>query len=42
VRFLRTGTKRICHPVVGELDLSYETMELPGTAGVSDEANSAR
>lgn len=28
VRFHRTGTKRIHHPVVGELDLSYETMEL--------------
>jgi transcriptional regulator with XRE-family HTH domain len=28
VRFHRTGTKRIHHPVVGPLDLSYETMEL--------------
>src|SRR3982751_4088674 len=28
VRFHRTGTKDIHHPVVGELDLSYETMEL--------------
>jgi hypothetical protein len=28
VRFHRTGTKRIHHPVVGELDLSYESMEL--------------
>ena len=28
VRFHHTGTKHIQHPVVGELDLSYETMEL--------------
>src|SRR6478735_7430883 len=26
VRFHRTGTKRLHHPVVGELELSYETM----------------
>jgi transcriptional regulator with XRE-family HTH domain len=28
VRFHRTGTKRIHHPVVGDLDLVYESMEL--------------
>jgi transcriptional regulator with XRE-family HTH domain len=28
VRFHRTGTKRVHHPVVGPLELSYETMEL--------------
>jgi hypothetical protein len=28
VRFHRTGTKRIHHPIVGELALSYESMEL--------------
>jgi len=28
VRFHHTGTKRIHHPVVGELRVSYETMEL--------------
>jgi transcriptional regulator with XRE-family HTH domain len=28
VRFHRTGTKQIRHPVVGELDLRYESMEL--------------
>jgi len=28
VRFHHTGTKHIQHPVVGELDLRYETMEL--------------
>ena len=28
VRFHRTGTKQIHHPVVGDLDLVYESMEL--------------
>jgi hypothetical protein len=28
VRFHDTGTKRMHHPVVGDLMLSYETMEL--------------
>jgi hypothetical protein len=28
VRYHQTGTKRLRHPVVGELDLSYEVMEL--------------
>jgi hypothetical protein len=28
VRFHRTGTKHIQHPIAGELDLSYETFEL--------------
>jgi transcriptional regulator with XRE-family HTH domain len=35
VRFHRTGTKRIHHPVVGELDLSYEAMELSADDGLS-------
>jgi transcriptional regulator with XRE-family HTH domain len=35
VRFHRTGTKRIHHPVVGHLDLSYETMELSADDGLS-------
>ena len=30
VRFHRTGRKQLRHPVVGDLDLSYEAMELPG------------
>lgn len=30
VRFHRTGRKRLRHPVVGDLDLSFEAMELPG------------
>ena len=34
VRFHRTGTKRLHHPVVGELELSYEThgLSTPTTA----------
>ena len=35
VRFHRTGTKRIHHPVAGDLDLSYETMELSADDGLS-------
>jgi transcriptional regulator with XRE-family HTH domain len=35
VRFHRTGAKRIHHPVVGDLDLSYETMELSADDGLS-------
>jgi transcriptional regulator with XRE-family HTH domain len=33
VRFHRTGLKRIHHPVVGDLELSYEAMELPANPG---------
>ncbi|MFJ8794940.1 helix-turn-helix transcriptional regulator [Streptomyces sp. NPDC102462] len=29
------GTKRFRHPVVGDLDLVHETLELPGDAGLS-------
>jgi hypothetical protein len=35
VRFHRAGVKRILHPVVGELTLSYEAMELPADAGLT-------
>jgi transcriptional regulator with XRE-family HTH domain len=35
VRFHRTGTKRIHHPVVGELELSYETMEFSADDGLT-------
>jgi len=35
VRFHRTGAKRIQHPVVGALDLSYETMEIGADDGLS-------
>ena len=33
VRLHRTGFKRIHHPVVGDLELSYEAMELPANPG---------
>lgn len=33
VRFHRVGLKRIHHPVVGDLELSYEAMELPANPG---------
>ena len=33
VRFHQTGDKRLRHPVVGELELSYEVMELSADAG---------
>ena len=34
VRFHQTGVKRIHHPIVGDLDLTYETMELSADAGL--------
>ncbi|UOQ59707.1 helix-turn-helix transcriptional regulator [Leucobacter rhizosphaerae] len=33
VRFHRTGVKRINHPLVGDLDLTYEGMHLPDDPG---------
>jgi hypothetical protein len=35
VRFHQTGVKRLRHPVVGDLDLTYEVMELSAGAGVT-------
>jgi MmyB-like transcription regulator ligand binding domain len=35
VRFHQTGVKRLRHPVVGELELSYEVMELPADDGLT-------
>ena len=35
VRFHRTGRKRLHHPVVGDLDLSYETLSLDADDGLS-------
>jgi len=35
VRFHRTGTKRLYHPVVGELSVSYETLELTADPGLT-------
>jgi transcriptional regulator with XRE-family HTH domain len=34
VQFHRSGLKRLCHPVVGQLDLNYESMELPSEPGL--------
>ncbi|MER5183682.1 helix-turn-helix transcriptional regulator [Streptomyces sp. NPDC002896] len=34
VRLHRSGTKRLHHPVVGDLDLSYEGLELPSDPGL--------
>jgi transcriptional regulator with XRE-family HTH domain len=35
VRFHRTGTKRIHHPIVGELELSFETLALVADQGLA-------
>ena len=35
VRFHRTGLKRMHHPVVGDLDLTYEALELPADQGLT-------
>jgi hypothetical protein len=34
VRFHRTGSKRLRHPIVGELELSYETLTLDADDGL--------
>jgi transcriptional regulator with XRE-family HTH domain len=34
VRFHRTGVKRLHHPIAGDLELTYEAMELPADAGL--------
>jgi transcriptional regulator with XRE-family HTH domain len=34
VRFHRSGRKRLNHPEVGQLDLDFEAMELPGEPGL--------
>ncbi|CAH0142710.1 MULTISPECIES: helix-turn-helix transcriptional regulator [unclassified Microbacterium] len=34
VRYHRTGVKRINHPIVGELELTYEAFELPADPGL--------
>ena len=35
VRYHQTGTKRLHHPVVGDLELSYEVMELSADTGLT-------
>ncbi|MBZ4486579.1 helix-turn-helix transcriptional regulator [Microbacterium sp. cx-55] len=34
VKYHRSGIKRLHHPVVGDLDLNYESMELPSEPGL--------
>ena len=34
VRFHDTGSKRFRHPIIGELELTYETMQLAADAGL--------
>ncbi len=34
VAFHRNGVKRLRHPIVGDLDLDYQSMELPGEPGL--------
>jgi transcriptional regulator with XRE-family HTH domain len=41
VRFHRTGTKQFHHPDVGDLELSFEAMQLPGDDGLTLIAYSA-
>jgi transcriptional regulator with XRE-family HTH domain len=41
VRYHRTGIKHLHHPVVGELELTYEVMELPADAGLNISVYSA-
>ena len=41
VRYHRTGTKHLHHPVVGELELAYEVMDLPADAGLNISVYSA-
>ncbi|MGW4957377.1 MmyB family transcriptional regulator [Nonomuraea sp. NPDC004186] len=35
VQFHRSGRKRLRHPVVGRLDLDFESMELPSEPGLT-------
>jgi transcriptional regulator with XRE-family HTH domain len=41
VRFHRSGTKRLHHPLVGDLTLAYESLALPADPGLSIVAYSA-
>jgi len=41
VRFHRTGVKHLRHPVVGEITLDYDAMELPADTGLTVIAYSA-
>ena len=35
MRLHRTGVKKVHHPVVGDLELTYEGMELPADPGLT-------
>ncbi|MGH2385685.1 MAG: transcriptional regulator, partial [Candidatus Limnocylindria bacterium] len=35
VRYHRSGTKRFCHPLVGDLILAYESLQLPADPGLT-------
>jgi transcriptional regulator with XRE-family HTH domain len=41
VRYHQTGTKRLRHPVVGELELDYEVMDVPADDGLTISVYSA-
>jgi transcriptional regulator with XRE-family HTH domain len=41
VRYHQTGTKRLRHPIVGDLELSYEVMEVSADAGMTVSVYSA-
>ncbi len=41
VRFHRTGIKKLHHPVVGDIELAYEALDLPGDPGLSLSAYTA-
>lgn len=41
VRFHRTGVKQFHHPAVGDFELSFEAMDLPGQEGLTLIAYSA-
>ena len=34
MKYHRSGTKRLHHPVVGDLELNFESMELPSEPGL--------
>ena len=34
MKYHRTGYKRLHHPIVGDLDLSFEALELPADPGL--------
>jgi transcriptional regulator with XRE-family HTH domain len=35
IRYHQTGTKRLCHPVIGELELDYEVMDVSADDGLT-------